>query len=81
MDQRRPKTLVELLGMGRLVVEHHRGILCYSPEEIRIRTTYGHLAIQGSSLTLCCIHRDQLCITGVINAMELHGRDGRGSVE
>ena len=76
-----PKTLVEVLGKCRLIVEHHKGILCYMPEEIRIRTTYGQLIIQGSGLNLCCMRRDQLCIMGVIDAVWLQGRDESGSVE
>jgi hypothetical protein len=51
------------------------------PEEIRIRTTYGQLIIQGSGLNLCCMRRDQLCIMGVIDAVWLQGRDESGSVE
>lgn len=76
-----PKTLLEVLGKRRLVVEHHRGICCYAPEEISIKTTYGLLRIQGRGLTLCCMSREQLCIMGTIDTLTLEGRESDGALE
>ena len=78
---RGPQTLFEVLGNGRLVIEHHRGISCYAQEEIMVKTTFGHLLIRGKNLTLCCMRRDQLCILGQIDVLELKGSEACGSVE
>lgn len=77
----KPKTLVELLGNHRLVIEHHQGIRCYAPEEILVKTTFGMLSIQGADLHLCCMSRQQLCIMGRIDVLTLIGRESHGSVE
>lgn len=75
------RTLLEILGKERLVIERHRGIQCYGTEEILVRTSYGQLHISGSGLSLCCMSREQLCVTGRIDSVELIGRAGNGSVE
>ena len=70
------KTLVEIVGKDRIVVEYHRGILCYGSEEILLRASFGQIRIQGSMLQLGCMSREQLCITGCIDLVELLGRTG-----
>lgn len=75
------RTLVELVGMERLVIERHKGIECYGAQEILVRTTYGNLRVRGEELRLCCMSREQLCIMGRVNALELMGRGGSGTVE
>ena len=62
----KPQTLAELLGDGRLLVEHHRGILSYGTEEILVGTTFGALRVCGEGLRLCCMSREQLFIAGSI---------------
>lgn len=74
-------TLLEIVGRDRLVIERHRGISCYADEQIQIRTSYGYLLISGCGLRLCCMSREQLCITGRIDGVKLMGRDGNGAVE
>ena len=61
-----PRTLVEIYGRDRILVEQHRGILSYGTERIRIGTTYGHLAVEGTDLRICCMSRSQLVIRGTI---------------
>lgn len=75
------RTLLEIVGKERLVIERHRGIQCYGTEEILVRTSFGQLRISGSGLSLCCMSREQLCVTGRIDLIELIGRGGNGSVE
>lgn len=75
------KTLMEILGKERVVIEHHRGIQCYGTDEILVRTTFGQLRISGSGLKLCCMSREQLCITGRVDAVELIGRMANGTLE
>ena len=62
----RPKTLVELYGNERVLIEEHRGILSYGDEEIRVSTSFGVAVIQGMELRLCCMSRSQLVIRGRI---------------
>lgn len=73
--QLQPRTLVEILGKKRVLVEHHRGILGYGTEEILVGTGYGILRICGEELRLCCMSRQQLFITGRIDQLVLEGRE------
>ncbi len=65
----RPKTLVELYGNERVLIEEHRGILSYGDEEIRVGTSFGVAVIQGMELRLCCMSRSQLVIRGRIGCI------------
>lgn len=69
-----PRTLVEIWGQQRVLVEHHRGILGYGSEEILIGATFGLLRIRGAGLRLCCMSREQLFVSGQILGVELEGR-------
>lgn len=62
----RPKTLVELYGNERVLIEEHRGILGYGDTQIRVGTSFGALVIEGTELRLCCMSRSQLMIRGRI---------------
>ena len=68
------KTLVELVGRNRLLVERHRGILGYSREEILVGTDYGLLRIEGEDLQLRCMSRDQLFLSGTVRSLTAQGR-------
>ena len=63
----RPRTLVELYGNERLLVEQHRGILAYGEACICIGTSFGSLTVEGAQLRLCCMSRHQLVIRGRID--------------
>ncbi len=65
----RPKTLVELYGSERVLIEEHRGILAYGDDEIRVGTSFGVAVIQGMELRLCCMSRSQLVIRGRIGCV------------
>ena len=65
----RPKTLIELYGNERVLIEEHRGILAYSNEEIRVGTSFGSALIEGMELRLCCMSRSQLVIRGRIGSV------------
>ena len=68
-----PKTLVEVLGTHRVLVEHHRGILGYGEEEILIGATFGVVSVKGQGLRLCCMSREQVFINGKIESIALEG--------
>ncbi len=63
--------LVELSGTKRVLVENHQGICAYGQEEIQIKVSYGSLIIKGSELELTCMTKEQLIITGYIDAVLL----------
>lgn len=71
----RPRTLLELYGADRVLIEQHRGILGYSETEIDVGATFGVLRIRGKGLRLCCMSRSQVVISGRISAVEI----GEGS--
>lgn len=66
-----PRTLVEILGTERILVEHHRGIVSYGTEQILVGTTYGRLVVEGTKLRLCCMSREQLFLTGHFSSIQL----------
>ena len=65
----RPKTLIELYGNERVLIEEHRGILAYGEEEIRVGTSFGMAVVEGLELRLCCMSRSQLVIRGRIGSV------------
>ncbi len=67
----KPRTLAELYGADRLLVEAHRGVLGYGEDCIRIGATYGSLIVRGQGLRLCCMSREQLVIRGTIRNVEM----------
>lgn len=69
-----PRTLVEIVGQTRVLVEHHKGILGYGTEEIAVGATFGMIIISGQELRLCCMSREQLFVAGKIGSVHLEGR-------
>ncbi len=67
----RARTLAELYGADRLLVEAHRGVLGYGTDCIRIGATYGSLIVRGEDLRLCCMSREQLVVRGSIRQVEM----------
>lgn len=63
--------LVEISGTGRVLIEHHRGVVAYGCNEIRVRVRYGLLAVCGSGLNLARMTKDQLVICGCIDGVSL----------
>lgn len=70
----KPQTLAEIYGQDRLLVEHHKGIVSYGTECIRIAGTFGELVVEGADLRLCCMSRSQLVIRGKLENLRLEGR-------
>ena len=68
-----PRTLAEIYGKDRVLVEQHRGIVSYGTECIRIGATYGFLIVEGAELRLCCMSRQQLVIRGTILGLRMEG--------
>ena len=63
--------IVEVAGEGRVLVEHHRGVIAYTREEVRIRVNYGSVLVTGMELELRKMHRMQLIVAGKIDKIIL----------
>ncbi len=61
---------IELVGDSHFYMEHHRGILSYSGEEIDINGEKCLLRIFGENLELTNMTGDQLRIRGKISRLE-----------
>ena len=66
--------VTELWGDNRILVENHRGVVSYTQEEIRVRVSYGILAIRGEKLGLLLMTRDQLIISGKMEGLTVERR-------
>lgn len=71
----KPRTLVEIWGKTRVLVERHKGILAYGTKEIVVGATFGMLRVTGQELRLCCMSREQLFISGRIEGVTLEGEE------
>lgn len=69
-------TIVEICDQDRILVENHRGILCYDANEIKIKTRYGSICVCGRYLKLMKMSKMKLVITGKIHGVTLLGREG-----
>lgn len=68
--------LVELAGQNRVLIENHRGVCAYGREQISVRVSYGEVNVRGCGLELAKMSREQLVITGRIDAVALIRRKG-----
>ena len=71
------ETLVEIMGDGRVLIEHHRGVREYSRQKISVNVAFGTVSVCGHGLNLRCMTKDQLVITGKIQGITLLRREGR----
>ena len=60
------KTLVELLGSNRVLIEHHKGLLCYSYQKIIVGGAEGNIQITGENMSIVSMTAYQLVICGRI---------------
>ena len=65
------KTLVEIMGDSRVLIENHGGVTCYNTKKINIKTSYGLLCISGCGLALAHMSKLQLVITGCVDCISL----------
>ena len=61
---------VEMVGGGHFFMEHHRGILSYSGEEIAINGEHVIVRVFGENLELVSMTGDALRIQGTIRRVE-----------
>lgn len=68
------KSLVEIWGTERILIENHLGILQYSDEMILVRINSGTLEITGENLCIQQITKIQLVIFGQLEGIRLNRR-------
>lgn len=67
--------LVEIAGQNRVLIENHLGVCGYGREQICVRVKYGQVSVRGCGLELARMSREQVVITGRIEAVCLMGRN------
>ena len=73
-DAASQRTIVEIAGGDRVLIENHSGVMGYSTERILVKVKYGCVCVCGSRLELLRMTREQLVICGCIDAVTLHRR-------
>ncbi|SDH47681.1 sporulation protein YqfC [Alteribacillus persepolensis] len=56
-----------MIGQLHLHVENHRGVLHFSKELVRLKLTYGELAIKGHDFVIKTILPNELLLEGTID--------------
>lgn len=67
--------VVELAGENRVLIEGHRGVTQYSREQVCVKVSYGCICICGGCLELTRMSREQLIVSGRIDAVKLLRRE------
>ena len=62
---------IELTGNGEAVIEQHRGIAHFSPEEVRVRVCGGEVRVTGSGLRIRRMNRAQIALCGTVLSVAL----------
>lgn len=62
---------LEVTGNGELVLEQHRGIERYSPEEVCIRVRPGAVRVAGSGLYIRLMNSKRIALRGTIRSITL----------
>lgn len=65
------ETRLELVGRRHLVIENHRGLLAFSPQEVVVSTPTGRLVVTGRGFVIEAIRPDRLRIAGLIEEVRL----------
>lgn len=60
---------IVMVGDVQIFIENHKGIIEYSPEKVRIRTSLGELAVLGENLFLRHIVMEEIILEGKINGV------------
>lgn len=62
--------LITIIGKEDLTVENYKGIIEYTDEKIRLKTSCGILKIEGKKLCLKEITSENIAISGTITKFE-----------
>lgn len=61
---------ISLIGQIQLIIENHKGIIEYTPTQIRVNSNSGIIKIQGTGLYIKTIVKEEIIVTGEISAFE-----------
>lgn len=61
---------VTMIGNVQMYIENHRGIIEYTPENIRISVSFGEMAVSGEALSIRTINQDEIHLEGLISAVQ-----------
>ena len=65
------ETRVELVGRRQVVIDNHRGLVAFSPQEVVVSTPAGRLVVTGQGFVIDAIRPDRLRIAGRIEEVRL----------
>jgi sporulation protein YqfC len=63
--------LVEIVDVGRVLIENHLGVTQYGDHSICVKVKYGSIEVSGSNLILSRMTKGQLVISGVVDCVRL----------
>ncbi len=66
--------LIEIAGENRVLIENHLGVKEYGQERIGVKVKFGMVLVIGRGLELCRMSKEQLVISGRIDAVTLQRR-------
>ncbi len=57
---------ITMLGINKLMIENHKGLIEYSQDMVRVKTAFGIVCIDGSELLLDVMDSGSLAVSGKI---------------
>lgn len=66
-----------MVGNKQLLIENHRGVLHFSPDQLRLALPEGALTVSGSRLVIKAIMPEEVLIEGDIAAIQYVGTGER----
>ncbi|MCD8336491.1 MAG: YabP/YqfC family sporulation protein [Lachnospiraceae bacterium] len=68
-DYRKGRALVRMEGQEHVCVENFKGICSYTDEEVSLATAGNQIRIRGKRLRIDCYTKDEIEISGQIEAV------------
>ena len=71
LELRPDMPLVEICDNKRVLIENHRGIICYGVNEISVKVKKGSISVLGNHLCLDRMNKTKLVICGDIQSVSV----------
>ncbi|UZW12640.1 sporulation protein YqfC [Clostridium pasteurianum] len=65
---------ITIVGDDEITIENHQGILQFSDNFIRIKSSLGNIGIEGSDFEILFISGTTIVLSGVFKSMEYEGK-------
>lgn len=62
---------ITLVGNIHLNIENHKGIISYTPNEVRLKVSEGYLVARGAAFALRSISQSDVFLEGEINSLQI----------